>query len=142
MIVNSNRQHALGVVLADHITVENSLDLMWGGHAIARLHEGILVLLADDIHAQLDALIADEHCRSGDQLAYLVLALAAEGAIEGVFFLLCHSILSPSCGDGLDYHRPITFFQDHAEFYRRIRKTLSRPEHARGAVIKIGLTDP
>src|SRR3712207_9162047 len=36
------------------------------------------------IHAELDALVADEHRRPGDQLAHLVLALPAEGAVEGV----------------------------------------------------------
>jgi hypothetical protein len=38
--------------------------------------------LADDVVAQLDALVADEHRRAGDQLLDLVLALAAERAIE------------------------------------------------------------
>src|SRR6266700_538459 len=40
------------------------------------------MLLADDVHAQLDALVADEHRRAGDELAHFVLALAAERAIE------------------------------------------------------------
>jgi hypothetical protein len=40
-----------------------------------------LVLFADDIHAQLDAFIADENRRPGDQLADLMLALSAEGAV-------------------------------------------------------------
>src|SRR5690606_25617858 len=35
-------------------------------------------------HAQLDAFIADEHGRAGNQLADLVLALAAKAAIERV----------------------------------------------------------
>jgi hypothetical protein len=35
-------------------------------------------LVADDVVAQLDALVADEHRRAGDQLLDLVLALAAE----------------------------------------------------------------
>ena len=42
------------------------------------------MLLADDVHAQLDAFIADEHGRAGNELAHLVLALAAERAVEGV----------------------------------------------------------
>src|SRR5690606_7274293 len=46
--------------------------------------EVVLRLLADDVHAELDALVADEHRRAGDQLADLVLALAAERAVEGV----------------------------------------------------------
>jgi hypothetical protein len=48
-------------------------------------------LLADDVVAQLDALIADEHRRARDQLLDLVLALAAERAVKkllsaGLFF--------------------------------------------------------
>src|SRR5262245_49457572 len=39
-------------------------------------------LLADDVQANLDALIADVNGRAGNQLAHGVLALAAEGAIE------------------------------------------------------------
>jgi hypothetical protein len=32
----------------------------------------------DDVLAQLDALVADEHSRSGNELAHLVLVFAAE----------------------------------------------------------------
>src|SRR3546814_9034642 len=42
-----------------------------------------LDLFADDVVAQLDAFVADEHGRPGNQLADFVLRLAAEGAIEG-----------------------------------------------------------
>ena len=84
VIVDRDREHPLGVILADHVVVEDRADLARRGHAVARLHQGGLVLFADDVHAQLDAFIADEHGRAGDQLADLVLALAAERAVEGV----------------------------------------------------------
>jgi hypothetical protein len=42
-------------------------------------------LVADDFVAQVDALVANEHRRAGDQLLDLVLALAAERAVEGLF---------------------------------------------------------
>ena len=42
-------------------------------------------LVADDVVAQLDAFVADEHRRPGDQLLHLMLALAAEGAIQQLF---------------------------------------------------------
>jgi hypothetical protein len=42
----------------------------------------ILELFADDVVAELDALVADEHGRAGNELAHLVLALAAERAVE------------------------------------------------------------
>ena len=57
-------------------------DFLRARNALLRLHEGGLVLFADDLHAQLDAFIADEHRRTRNQLADLVLALAAERAVE------------------------------------------------------------
>jgi hypothetical protein len=43
-----------------------------------------LAFLTQNIFAELDAFIADEHGGSGDELAHLVLALAAKRAIERV----------------------------------------------------------
>src|SRR4029077_10751891 len=79
-----DREHLLGVVLADYVVVEDLPDLLRGRNAVARLHQRGLVLLADDVHAQLDALVADKHSRAGNELAHLVLALAAERAEERV----------------------------------------------------------
>src|SRR5690606_41670651 len=42
------------------------------------LHDALPIYLV----AQLDALVADEHRGPGDQLSHLMLALAAEGAVE------------------------------------------------------------
>jgi hypothetical protein len=93
VVVDGNRQHALGVVLADDVGVEHGANLAGARHAVARLDEGVLVLLADDVHAQLDAFIADEDGRPRNELADLVLALAAEGAVERILFL-GHPVLS------------------------------------------------
>ena len=84
VIVHRNREDALGVVLADHIVVEDLADFLGRRNAVLGLHEGDLALFADDVHAELDAFIADEHGRAGNELAHLVLALAAEAAIEGI----------------------------------------------------------
>src|ERR1700757_1069672 len=56
-----------------------------------------LVLLADDVHAEFDAFVADEHRRAGDELAHLLLGLAAERAIEGIFRIggLAHAYSCP-----------------------------------------------
>src|SRR3954466_3609333 len=82
MVVDRDREDALGAILADHIIVEDLADLGGGRNAVAGLDPRRLRFLADDVVAQLDAFIADEHRRSGDQLPDLVLRLAAEGAIE------------------------------------------------------------
>ena len=99
VIVDRDREHLLGVILADHVVVEDLADFLRGRNAVARLHQRGLVLLADDVHAQLDALVADEHRRPGNELAHLVLALAAERAVERVLRIaaadLAHS-QSPS----------------------------------------------
>ena len=43
------------------------------------------MIFLNDVHAQLNAFIADEYCRAGDQFPYFVLALAAKRAIERIF---------------------------------------------------------
>ena len=54
------------------------------------------VVVRDDVVADLDALVADEDRRAGDQLADVVLVLVAEGAPEdlGLAGLLYHARLS------------------------------------------------
>src|SRR5690606_23090462 len=53
----------------------------------------------DDLVAQVDALVADVHAGSGDQLLDLLLALPAEGALEQVAALThtCHSTVPFDC---------------------------------------------
>jgi hypothetical protein len=87
MIVDGDRENLLGVILPDHIVVQHLVDFERRRHAIARLHQRGFVFLADDVHAKLDAFVADEDRRTGDQLPHFVLALAAEGAVESVFAL-------------------------------------------------------
>src|SRR3546814_7426358 len=84
MIVHRDRQHALGGVLADDISVEMLADFERRRHrAVLARGDPALDLFADDVVAQLDAFVADEHGRPGNQLADFMLRLAAEGAIEG-----------------------------------------------------------
>src|SRR3546814_16724915 len=70
--------------LPDHVVVQHAADVLRRRHAVARLHQRRLVLFADDVHAELDAFIADEHGRTRDELPHLMLALAAEGAVESI----------------------------------------------------------
>src|SRR5262249_22061404 len=85
VIMNRDREHLLGVILADDIVVKNFAYLLRGRNAIARLHQGGFILLADDVHAQLDSLVADKCGRPGDDLEHFVLALAADRARERFF---------------------------------------------------------
>ena len=101
VVVHRHAQDALGLLLPDHVVVQHPLDLRGGGHAGPALDQRALVLLADDIGAELDALVADEHGRARDQLAHLVLALTAERAVErvlGVAAGLGHRGLVPMSG--------------------------------------------
>src|SRR5690606_33346878 len=75
---------ALGMLLPDHIIVQHLADIARRGHPVGGLQPGGLRLLADDVHAQFDTFITDEHGRSRNKLAHLVLALAAERAVKRV----------------------------------------------------------
>jgi hypothetical protein len=110
VIVDGDREHLLGVALPDHVVVEHLADFLRSRDAVARLHQRGLVLLADNVHAQLDAFIADENRGPRDQLADLMLTLAAEGAIQRVLGVaradLTHSCLRPP----FDLHSPDCHF--------------------------------
>src|SRR5207247_255938 len=82
VIMDRDREHLLGMVLTDDIVVKNFANLLGRRNAVTRLDQRGLVLLADDVHAQFDAFVTDENGRAGDELAHLVLALAAERAVE------------------------------------------------------------
>src|SRR6185312_7175243 len=84
MIVDGDREHLLGMVLTDDVVVENLEDFLRRRDAIARLRQRGRLRLTDDVHAQFDALVADEDGRPGNELAHLALALAAERAVKRV----------------------------------------------------------
>src|SRR5256886_632546 len=82
VIVDRDREHLLGALLADDVLVENLLDFVGLGELVARAFGAVLELLTDDVVAQLDAFVAHEHRGAGDQFADLVLTLPAEGAVQ------------------------------------------------------------
>ena len=84
MIMDRDREHLLGVVLPDDVVVEGLADRLRGRNIVARFRQRRLVFLADDVQAKFDTLVANEDGGSGDELAHLVLALAAERAVERV----------------------------------------------------------
>ncbi len=81
VVVHRNAQNLLCLVLADHVVIEHLADLARRRDAVAGLDQVRPVVLANDIHAQFDAFIADEYGRSRDQLDHFMLRLAAERAI-------------------------------------------------------------
>ncbi len=105
VVVHRNRQHALGMFLPDHIVVQHLADVARRRHAIGGLQARGLGLFADDVHEQFDTFITDEHGRPGDQLAHLMLAFAAEGAIKRVLAVAarvrCHGYPLPIPVTGL-----------------------------------------
>src|SRR6185312_14963173 len=75
-------EHFLGPLLADHVLVEDLLDLVRLRELVPCPLGAVLELLANDVVAELDTLITDKDGRAGDELADLVLALPTEGAVE------------------------------------------------------------
>src|SRR6185295_15363731 len=79
VVVDRDRELLLRGLLADHVLVEERLDLL-------RLRQrGVLLLFEhpvfrDDVDADIDAFVADENRRAGDELFDLTLALIAERA--------------------------------------------------------------
>src|SRR5260370_33870617 len=80
--MDRDREQRFGMILTDHVRVENFAYPLGRRNAVARLHQRGFILLTDDIHAQFDALVADKYGRAGDELAHFVLVLAAERAKE------------------------------------------------------------
>src|SRR4029077_2638361 len=68
--------------ISDHVLVERGADRLWVGDesSLLLLGAGRAVVVLEDLLAEVDALVADENARPRDQLAHLVLPLAAEAA--------------------------------------------------------------
>src|SRR5262249_20944336 len=83
VVVHRDREDLLGTLLADHVLVEDLLDLRRLRHGRGGSERLFLVaFLGDDVVAEVDALVADVDGGAGDELAHLVLALPAERADE------------------------------------------------------------
>ncbi len=95
VVVDGDREGLLGGLLPDDVLLEEGEDLFRLRQVeLARgLFAGLGEALFDDLVAELDALVADVDAGTGDQLLDLLLALAAERALEQVGALAdaCHA---------------------------------------------------
>jgi hypothetical protein len=80
VVVDGDGEDLLRALLADHVVVEEALDLHRRGQRDRRPVLLALGLLCDDVVAELDALVADVDGGAGDELADFPLPLPAEGA--------------------------------------------------------------
>src|SRR6185295_15807556 len=94
VVVDGDRERLLGPVLADDVLVQLLVDLARAG--VLRALGGLF--LGDDVVAKGDALVADEHAGTGDELAHLTAPLPTEGAVEVVHqgSVLHRDLASPS----------------------------------------------
>ena len=96
VVVDRDRELLLGLFLADDVFVEELLDFLRDRQGRPGAAAGLEpVVVRDDVVADLDALIADEDRRAGNQLADVVLVLVAERAAENLAFAV---LLSPCVG--------------------------------------------
>ena len=82
VVVDGDREGPLGGLLADHVLLQDVVDLL-RFRQVLELEGGRRgQLLVDDLVAEVDALVADVDAGAGDQLLDLALRLAAEAAEE------------------------------------------------------------
>src|SRR5262249_22343236 len=82
VIVDRDGQDLLRAILADHVLVEDVLDLGGLGKAPELTALLLFPLLRDDVVAEVDALLTDVDGGTGDQLAGIVLAFPPELALQ------------------------------------------------------------
>ena len=95
VVVYRNGQRDLRAVLPDDILIEHGLELLRGRQALGLDHRGFFAfvrgkiqLIVQNAGAYADALVANIHARTGDQLAHPILRLAAEGAFQRFFIII------------------------------------------------------
>ena len=79
MVVYSDREYTFGLLLTNHILVENLVDFRRDRQlGTLVLGTSLLNFFTDDIVAEINALVSYKHGRTRNQLAHFILALATE----------------------------------------------------------------
>ena len=91
VLVDGDGEALLGLLLADDVLVEERLDLGGFGEGRARGDGLGLLVVGDDLVADVNALVADVDGGPGDELLDFVLRLAAERAAQRVISSAYHS---------------------------------------------------
>ena len=78
VVVDGDRQGALGALLADHVLVQDRVDLLRLRKVLELERRGSRELLVDDLVTEVDAFVADIDAGPGDELLDLTLRLSAE----------------------------------------------------------------
>src|SRR5690606_7659886 len=99
VVVDGDREGAVGVVLPDHVLIEELADLDRLGQLVQRAAMAALgELLLEDLVARIEALVADVDALTCDERLDLLLTLTAERTLQQVAALSDprHAASSPS----------------------------------------------
>src|SRR5437879_11362159 len=92
MLIDGDRQLLFRFVLTDDVLVEEILNLARFWQRRARGYRLSLLIVGDDLVADVNALIADVNRGAGNELFYFVLRLAAKRAAQRVIGSSYHSL--------------------------------------------------
>src|SRR5574341_911206 len=92
MLVDSHREPLLGFVLPDHVLVQEGFNFPGLRQRRTRSYRLGLLIVADDLVADVDAFIANVDGGTGNELLHLVLRFAAERTTQCVVTSSYHSL--------------------------------------------------
>src|SRR3954462_2064720 len=84
MLIDRDREPLLGLILPDYIFIEKGLDFIGLGKRWPRSYRLGLLVVGDDLIADVDALIADGDGWPGNELLDFILRFPAERASQRV----------------------------------------------------------
>src|SRR5258706_9533556 len=92
MLIDRDRELLLGFFLADDVLIEEGPNFPGLGQWRSRGYRLSLLVVGDDLVADIDALIADVDSRAGNELLHFVLRLTTERAAQRVVSSSYHSL--------------------------------------------------